>query len=267
MLITRVLVGIVGAILALIVVYTGGIPLLVALILLSILGLHEFYRMTRHFRPNRLAGFAGAILILIGASTADLTGTLRGVIYLFALAFLLHAIRGLKPEMVGEMAVTFFGAFYIAVGFAHMILITRLEPYGTSLAFVVLVATWTSDTVAYAVGHYLGHRPISPVISPNKTIEGTLAGFVGTVLIVMVAGKSLDYMGSGQFQFLILALVIALAAPIGDLFESFIKRASHVKDAGTIIPGHGGILDRFDSLLFTAVASYYLVTAMVGSGG
>lgn len=264
MLITRALVGVVGAILALIVVYTGGIPLLIALIVLSILGLHEFYRMTRSYKPNLLAGYGGAALILIGAHTGGLEGALRGCIYLFALTFILHAIRGLKPEMVGQMAVTFFGAFYVGIGFSHVILL-RTPTYGISLAIVVLLATWTSDTVAYAVGHYLGQRPISPVISPNKTIEGTLAGFIGTIVVVLIAGKSLPWMGSGQF--FVLGLVIAIAAPLGDLFESYIKRASHVKDAGTIIPGHGGILDRFDSLIFAAVAAFYVVTAMVGNGG
>jgi len=263
-LITRALVGVVGAILALIVVYTGGIPLLVALIVLSILGLHEFYRMTRSYRPNLLAGYGGAVLILIGAHTGGLEGALRGCIYLFALTFILHAIRGLKPEMAGEMAITFFGAFYVGIGFSHVILL-RTPTYGISLAIIVLLATWTSDTVAYAVGHYLGQRPISPVISPNKTIEGTLAGFIGTIVVVLIAGHKLPWMV--DWQFFVLGLVIAIAAPLGDLFESYIKRASHVKDAGTIIPGHGGILDRFDSLIFAAVAAFYVVTAMVGNGG
>lgn len=264
MLITRVLVGLLGIPLAIIVVYTGGLPLLISLIVLSLLGLHEFYRMARSYKPNLLAGYAGAIFILIGAHTGELSGALRGVIYLFALTFILHAIRGLKPEMMGEMAVTFFGAFYIGMGFAHVILLRSLEN-GISLAIIVLLATWTSDTVAYAVGHFYGHRPISPVISPKKTIEGTLAGFIGTILVVLVAGKSLAWMGSGQF--FVLGLTLAIAAPIGDLFESYLKRASQVKDAGTIIPGHGGILDRFDSLLFAGVAAYYVVTAMVGNGG
>ncbi|MCL4473522.1 MAG: phosphatidate cytidylyltransferase [Actinobacteria bacterium] len=264
MLITRALVGTVGAILALIVVYTGGLALLVALIVLSILGLHEFYRMTRTYKPNLLAGYAGATLIIIGAHTGGLEGALRGTIYLFALTFILHAIRGLKAEMVGEMAVTYFGAFYVGVGFSHVILLRNTPAFGISLAFIVLLATWSSDTVAYTVGHFLGQRPISPVISPKKTIEGTLAGFVGTIVVVLIVGKQLGWMGSGQF--FVLGLVIAVAAPLGDLFESYIKRASHVKDAGTIIPGHGGILDRFDSLLFAAVASFYIVAALVSNG-
>lgn len=264
MLITRVLVGLLGIPLAIIVVYTGGLPLLVSLIVLSLLGLHEFYRMARAYKPNLLAGYAGAIFILIGAHTGELAGALRGVIYLFALTFILHAIRGLKPEMMGEMAVTFFGAFYIGMGFAHVILLRSLA-YGISLAIIVLLATWTSDTVAYAVGNFYGHRPISPVVSPKKTIEGTLAGFIGTILIVLVASKPLAWMGSGQF--FVLGLTLAVAAPIGDLFESYLKRASQVKDAGSIIPGHGGILDRFDSLLFSGAAAYYVVTAMAGNGG
>ncbi len=264
MLITRALVGTLGAILAIIVVYKGGLSLLIALILLTILGLHEFYRMSRAFNPVRLAGFLGALLILVGAYTGSVGGALRASLYLFALTFLFHAIRGLKTEMVAEMAVTYFGAFYVGMGFAHMILLRDTPSYGTSLAFVVLLATWTSDTVAYVVGHYLGQRAISPVISPKKTIEGTLAGAIGTIIVVLIAGKSLGWMSSGQF--FVLGLAIAIAAPLGDLFESFLKRASQVKDAGTIIPGHGGILDRFDSLLFTTVTAFYLVAALVGSG-
>ncbi len=263
MLLTRALVGLLGIPIAIIVIYLGGIPLLISLIILTLLGLHEFYRMTRAYRPNLLAGYIGAILILTGAYTSQLEGALRGAIYLFALTFLFHAIRGLKPEMLGEMAVTFFGSFYVSMGFAHVILL-RSPAYGISLAIIVLLATWTSDTVAYAVGHFYGHRPIAPVASPNKTLEGTLAGFVGTILVVLVAGKSLGWMES--WQFFILGLTIAIAAPAGDLFESYLKRSSQVKDAGTIIPGHGGILDRFDSLLFAGVAAFYVVGAMVGNG-
>jgi phosphatidate cytidylyltransferase len=262
-LLTRALVGILGVPLAILVVYTGGIPLLVSLIILSLLGLHEFYRMTRSYRPNLLAGYIGAAVILWGAYDTQMAGVLRGVIALFVLTFLLHAIRGLKPEMVGEMAVTFFGSCYVSVGFAFLMLL-RSPDYGISLAIVVLLATWTSDTVAYAVGHFYGHHRITPVASPNKTLEGTAAGFIGTILVVLVAGKSLGWMEA--WQSFVLGLTIALAAPVGDLFESYLKRASHVKDAGTIIPGHGGILDRFDSLLFAGVAAYYIVSFMIGSG-
>lgn len=262
MLITRAIIGLIGIPLAIIVVYAGGVLLTVSLLVLSLLGMHEFYRMARSWRPNLLAGYIGGGAIIFGAYSSQMDGVVLGCVILFALTFFLHAIKGLKSEMVGQMAVTFFGAFYVSVGFAHLILL-RQPAFGISLAIVVLLATWTSDTVAYAVGRFYGHRPISPVVSPKKTIEGTLAGFIGTVLVVMVAGKSLAWLGTGQF--FLLGLVLATVAPLGDLFESYLKRASHVKDAGTIIPGHGGILDRFDSLLFTSVAAYYLVAAMNGS--
>lgn len=263
MLLTRALVGILGVPLAILVVYYDGVPLLVSLIILSLLGLHEFYRMTRMYRPNLLAGYIGAAFIIWGAYDSQMLGMLRGLIVLFVLTFILHAVRGLKTEMLGEMAVTFFGAFYVSVGFAFFMLLRGVDN-GISLAIVVLLATWTSDTVAYAVGHFYGHRRITPVASPNKTLEGTAAGFIGTILVVLVAGKSLGWMEA--WQSFVLGLTIALAAPLGDLFESYLKRASQVKDAGTIIPGHGGILDRFDSLLFASAAAYYIVALMLGGG-
>lgn len=259
--ITRFLVGIAGVILSVLVVYKGGLPLLLALILLTLLGLHEFYRMSRSYKPNLLAGYIGGILILLGAYSSQLEGALKGALLLFLITFALHAIRGIRTEMIGEMAVTFLGSFYVSIGFAHIILL-RDPAFGISLAIVVLLAVWTSDTLAFIVGNFYGHRPIAPVASPKKTLEGTVAGFVGTLLVVMVAGKSLSWMSS--LEFFILGLTIAIAAPVGDLFESYLKRASNIKDAGNIIPGHGGILDRFDSLLFAAVASYYVVIYMVG---
>ncbi len=263
MLVTRALVGILAVPLAILVVYSGGLPLLASLLVLAILGLHEFYRMTRHYRPHLLAGYLGAVFILWGAYSSQMAGVLRGVVLLFLFTFLLHALRGMNADMVSQMAVTFFGSVYVGVGFAYMILL-RSPEYGISLAIVVLLATWTSDTVAYAVGHFYGQRRISPVVSPNKTLEGTAAGLLGTVLVVLVAGKSLGWMES--WQFFVLGLVIAVAAPMGDFFESYLKRSVNVKDAGNIIPGHGGVLDRFDSLLFAAPAAYYLVLMLAGSG-
>ncbi|HMK93727.1 MAG TPA: phosphatidate cytidylyltransferase, partial [Thermoleophilia bacterium] len=112
-------------------------------------------------------------------------------------------------------------------------------------------------TVAYFTGRYFGATPMAPRLSPKKTWEGFVGGFIGTVLMVVFIG--LYYRGIGELHALLLGLLIGVMGPIGDLFESLVKRDVEIKDAGRFFPGHGGILDRFDGLLFAAVASYYLI--------
>ena len=125
---------------------------------------------------------------------------------------------------------------------------------------MVVFGAWAGDTIAYFTGRFFGSTPLAPRLSPKKTWEGFVGGFIGTVLMVVFIG--LYYHGIGELHSLLLGITIGVVAPLGDLFESLLKRDVEIKDAGRFFPGHGGLLDRFDGLLFAAVASYYLILVL-----
>jgi phosphatidate cytidylyltransferase len=133
--------------------------------------------------------------------------------------------------------------------------------FGRDMVLTVVFGTWAGDTMAYFTGKYFGSTPMVPTLSPKKTWEGFLGGLIGTVLLVVLIGL---YTELGPTQSVILGATIGIVGPIGDLFESLVKRDVQIKDSGRGIPGHGGVLDRFDALLWTSVASYFVLTAGFG---
>ena len=153
------------------------------------------------------------------------------------------------------MAITLLGLLWIGLALAHAILLREL-PHGDGIIVDILVGTFLGDTAAYLGGRTFGTRPLAPRISPNKTVEGLLFGVGGAILAVWCAGLYQDWLGG--WDALLLGVVVGVAAPIGDLFESKIKRDAGTKDTGTLFGAHGGALDRLDAALFTLVAGYYL---------
>ena len=256
---TRVVVGIVLGALAIVIIAHGGAWFFGMMMLLGLVGLSEFYRLMRRYRPITLAGFVALALVIWAGwfrSPEAIAGAFAaGLLFAFALA----AIPGPRQGVTVRIAVTLLGLFYLGMGFGHLELIRRL-PDGLGLVLMVVFGTWAGDTVAYFTGRYFGATPMAPRLSPKKTWEGFVGGFIGTVLMVVFIG--LYYPTVGEFHSLLLGLTIAIAGPIGDLFESLLKRDVEIKDAGRFFPGHGGLLDRFDGLLFAAVASYYLIVAL-----
>jgi phosphatidate cytidylyltransferase len=176
------------------------------------------------------------------------------------LTFVQAAAAGPRPGVTGRMAVTVLGTLYVGLGFGHLLLMRRLDE-GMALVLAVIFGTWAGDTFAYFVGKYFGSTPMAPRLSPKKTWEGFAGGVLGTVLVVVFIGL---YTVLTPSESLLIGLTIAVVGPLGDLFESLVKRDVDAKDAGHMLPGHGGVLDRFDALLFSAVAVYYLVTALMG---
>jgi len=152
------------------------------------------------------------------------------------------------------------GMLYVGLTLSYLVLV-RLLPEGESLLFFLLLVTWAADTGAYYVGTLYGQRALAPRISPKKTAEGLAGGFIGATIVAFVARWTFVPEFS-NLDTLVLALVLTLAGLWGDLVESAIKRGVGVKDSGGLLPGHGGMLDRLDSLLFTAPAFYYYVTFM-----
>jgi phosphatidate cytidylyltransferase len=252
----RLLVAIPAAAYALFIVIEGGLIFTLGVLAIGLLCLHEFYAMYARARPVRLAGFlalAGLLLAaLYGGQYDILLVAVAALPVLFGLTLLQR-----RPSFAG-IAVTFFGIYWVGFALAHAVLLRGL-PHGRGIVIDVLVGTFLGDTGAYFGGRLFGKRPLAPAISPNKTVEGLVIGMLVAVLAVWFAGRYQDWLPGTHA--LVLGLGVALVAPIGDLFESFVKRDARVKDSGSVFGAHGGALDRIDAVLFAAVVGYYIWSA------
>jgi phosphatidate cytidylyltransferase len=259
--ISRVLVAAVLLPPVLLLVYGGGWWLFALAAGAAVLALHEFYGMTRPLRPVLLAGYFGTVAALVGAEWGA-EWALAGFLTTFAFSFVFKGLAGVRPTLV-SVAATVFGAAWIGLGLAHMVLIRELTEHGALAAFTVLLTVFASDTAAFLAGRLIGRHKLAPNMSPGKTWEGFVAGTVVALLVPFFALYEQGFLDVPQS--LALGAVIAIAAPLGDLFESGLKRDAGVKDTGRVLLGHGGMLDRIDALLFAAVASYYLLVAFGAS--
>jgi phosphatidate cytidylyltransferase len=225
----------------------------------AVLGLHEFFAITRPLRPVVLAGYAGALATILGAQLGGLEWALGGFLSTFALAFVLKGISSTSQPTTVSVGATVLGAGWIGLGIAHLILIRAIPDNGRLAAFTILLAVFAADTVAYFVGRLFGRHRLAPAVSPGKTWEGFVAGSAACLFVTWDALYTTDYVTG--WRSLVLGGAIALAAPIGDLFASGLKRDMHVKDFSRLLAGHGGILDRLDAVLFSAIAAYYVLAA------
>ncbi len=227
-------------------------------------GLSEFYAMAlpESRRPERLlAVVAGTAFVpLLGLPQAlYLQGALTLAILLFAVVFLLRFHE--LATVAQQLALLLFGFLYVSLLLGHLSLLRGL-PHGREWVFLVLLLVMASDTAAYFTGVSIGRRKLYPAISPNKSVEGAIGGLAGCLTGAFV-GKFWFFPALALSDCLFLGLGIGVLAQLGDLFESMLKRSFGVKDSGTIIPGHGGILDRLDSLLFAFAPAYYYALCFV----
>jgi phosphatidate cytidylyltransferase len=254
----RILAAIPAIAVALFLVLEGGLVFTLGLIALGGICMHELYAMYARARPVRLGG----LIALAGLLLAALYGGQFQVLLVAVAALpLVFGLTLLQPRpSVGGMALTILGIYWIGFALAHAVMLRGL-PHGEAIVIDVLVGTFLGDTGAYFGGRMFGRRPLAPSISPNKTVEGLAIGMLFAVLGVWIAGRYQDWLPGSHA--LVIGLGVALAAPVGDLFESFIKREAHIKDSGGLFGAHGGALDRLDAVLFTAVVSYYVWAAYV----
>lgn len=259
---SRVLVAVPGIALAIAAVALGGPLFALAAALVAVLGLYELYSLTAAARPLRWAGYLGTLLIILLASVSD--DPERGILAGLGLSLGLVAVAALilsrRDDITTRMATTLMGVVYLGLPLGILVALREL-PDGAGAVANVLVGVWVFDTASYLGGRMWGRIPIAPRTSQKKTVEGALIGGASALLAVWVAGLYMDWLGG--WESLLLGLVIALAAFLGDLFESVLKRDAGAKDSGRLLMGHGGVLDRFDGLLFAAVAAYFVTVWVV----
>jgi phosphatidate cytidylyltransferase len=264
----RVGIAIPAAAFAIFIVWQGGEVFALGVLALGVIALGELYTLMGRVRPPALAGF----LTLVGLVAAALYGEPRHVVMVlvaaFPVTFFLALLRPRRENVSWAMATTMFGALWIGLALVHAVWLRELAIVedgeelvtGMGLLFDVLIATFVGDTCAYFVGRAYGRTKIAPLISPNKTLEGLAGGVVGATLAFWLAGLYQDWLTG--WHALLIGFLVALAAPLGDLFESLVKRDLEVKDTGRFFGAHGGVLDRLDAVFFTVVVGYYAAVAL-----
>ena len=244
---------------ALFIVLNGGLTFALGLILLGTVALHELYSMMRRARPVDIAGYLSLAAVILLALYEDRADVLIAFAAAFPLVFLLALTRTRLDHLAWGIAATLFGLVWVGLPLAHAVFLREL-PHGDGLMIDVLVGTFIGDTAAYAGGRLWGQRPLAPDLSPNKTVEGLVAGILGGTTAFWCAGLYQDWLSGTDA--LLLGFLVALAAPLGDLFESAVKRDLQVKDAGRFFGAHGGVLDRLDAVFFSVVLAFYVSVAL-----
>jgi phosphatidate cytidylyltransferase len=257
---SRITVAIVGLPAVLGFVWLGGWWLWALAVAAGLVALHEFYLMARPLQPLVPAGYTGLVLTLLGAQLGGTIWMLGGFLTTLALAFLLKGISETRQSLTVAVATTVLGTAWTAFGLAFVLLLRGIAEHGRLAVFTVLLAVFAADTLAYFTGLLIGRHKLAPVMSPGKTWEGLVASTIAAVLVPFFAMYHQDFLTIGES--LVLGAVIAVAAPVGDLFESAVKRDLGVKDSGSLLAGHGGMLDRLDAPLFAAVAAYFTILAV-----
>ena len=244
---------------ALFIVGFGGWIFVAGLVALGWICLHELFAMYEFTNPSRLAAFAGIVAVLAAAHSGDQASLLAAFVACVPAVFVLCA---LQPRHAGApgVAVTLLGLTWVGMAFGHAVLLRDL-PHGDGIVIDVLVGTFVGDTGAYLGGRTFGTRRLAPAISPNKTLEGLVIGFAFAVLGVWLGGLYQNWLSG--WDAVILGAAVGAAAPLGDLFESYLKRDAGTKDTGRLFGPHGGALDRLDAAMFTMVAGFYVWHAML----
>jgi phosphatidate cytidylyltransferase len=261
---SRILVTVVLLPLVIGLVYLGGWWLFGLGLVAGLMALHELYRISREHRPLVLGGYLGFVLALLGLQLGGLPWMAGGIVSTFLFSFVVFGLSDVRPSATTSFGVTVLGVVWVGAGIGFLLLVRDLPEHGFWAAMAILFAVFAADTAAFLVGRAIGRHRMAPAISPGKTWEGFAAG----VLAAMAAAFLLLYKDRDEFltipETLALGAAVALASVFGDLFESAVKRDLEVKDSGRLLGGHGGMLDRLDSLLWAGPAAYFVILA-VGS--
>ena len=260
---TRLISGIVLVIIALATIISGSWILFFTLLAVSLIGMRELYKVMKvsdeHVTVLELVGYLGAVLYYI-AMKADFGnyGTMAIIISMILILFVY--VFGYPKYHAEQVMAAFFGVVYVAV-MLSFIYLTRSLPDGKFLVWLIFLCSWGCDTCAYCVGMLIGKHKMAPKLSPKKSIEGAVGGVAGAALLGVIYAAATQ---GKMAEYALICAVGALISMVGDLAASAIKRNQNIKDYGKLIPGHGGILDRFDSVIITAPVIYYLAKMILG---
>ena len=260
---TRLIRGIVLVIIAPATIISGSWILFFTLLAVSLIGMRELYKVMKvsdeHVTVLELVGYLGAVLYYI-AMKADFGnyGTMAIIISMILILFVY--VFGYPKYHAEQVMAAFFGVVYVAV-MLSFIYLTRSLPDGKFLVWLIFLCSWGCDTCAYCVGMLIGKHKMAPVLSPKKSIEGAVGGVAGAALLGVIYAAATQ---GKMAEYALICAVGALISMVGDLAASAIKRNQNIKDYGKLIPGHGGILDRFDSVIITAPVIYYLAKTILG---
>jgi len=257
----RVLVALPWIVFAIAITVAGGYVFAAAMIGIGIVAVGEFAGIVSRYRPLTIPAYIAVAGLIVAAHFGTSYSVLMVFAATFPLLFFFAARAGYRDGATVSLGVTLLGIAWIGIPLAHAVFLRDLPDHGAALLIDVLVGTFVADTAAYATGRMFGSHKIAPNLSPNKTIEGLIGGFVIGTMGFWFAGLYQDWLSG--VDALIIGAAVAAVAPIGDLFESLLKRDLGTKDTGTLFGPHGGLLDRLDAVFFTVVVGYYLSVAVV----
>lgn len=247
----RMITAIIGILILLFIIKKGDLLLALGILFLSIVGIREFYQaLEKNNNTNCIKNIGYISTIGMFLSNISETVSLNLVINLSMLLLLIYFL--MSDRSLEDIALTLLGILYIPFSFTH---IYYLNNQNTIWLYFLL--PFASDTFAYFAGNFFGKRKLSPKISPNKTVEGSIGGFLGSILVGLIFNYYFEL--TKNINIIILSIIAAFLGQLGDLIASKIKRSVGIKDYGFIFPGHGGVLDRFDSIILSAPAIYYFV--------
>jgi phosphatidate cytidylyltransferase len=257
----RILVAIPWIAFAIAITVAGGLPFTIAMIAIGVVGLREYFRMTEQLRPIEIAAYISVAALVLAAHFGTAFNILLIGTAAFPLLFAFGVDRKHRDGITVSMGITLLGVIWIGIPLVHAVLLRGLPDHGAALLVNVLIGTFATDTGAYATGRMFGSHKIAPSLSPNKTLEGLVGGFLIGTMAFWFAGLYQDWLSGADA--LIIGAAVAAIGPVGDLFESMLKRDLGKKDTGRLFGVHGGLLDRLDAVFFTVVVGYYLSVQLV----
>lgn len=261
MLLPRVITAVVGIPVVFLAIYFGSIPFLLFVIFITFFSSLEYYMMMKVSNKDvePISLFFSSFLIPISFHLSGFSALKGNFIPLvislcIILAFTVEIFK--KTRSIERIGYTLIGTFFISYTLSHLLFIRNIDEYGRILSYLLFISVWVCDTMAYFVGLNFGRKKLSSV-SPKKTVEGFIAGFVSSVFFFYFTSKIYNFMT--QLEFIILGVICGVAGQYSDLAQSLIKRVCGVKDSSNLLPGHGGVFDRFDSFIFLGPFVYYYI--------